>query len=49
MEEKEFLTIVSNTGNKILAHAMLLVNSVKIAVIIIATKMMTAEGAPTRN
>jgi hypothetical protein len=42
-----FLTTLSKIGNRILAQARLLVNSVNTALIIITTRMMTVCGAPT--
>lgn len=40
------LTMVSSTGNKIVAHARLLVNSVNSALTTITTKMIVISGAP---
>ncbi len=36
-------------GNRMVAHARLLVNSVNTALIIITTRMMTVSEAPTIN
>ncbi len=44
-----FLTMLSSTGNRILAHARLLVNSVKIALITITTKIIVISDAPMIN
>jgi len=42
-----FLTRLSKTGNRMVAQAKLLANSVIVALIIITTRMMTVSGAPT--
>jgi hypothetical protein len=44
-----YLTMLSSTGNKILAHARLLVNSVNIALSTITTKIINISGAPIIN
>jgi hypothetical protein len=41
--------MLSSTGNKILAHARLLVNSVNIALKTITTKIIVISEAPTIN
>jgi hypothetical protein len=46
---KIFLTRLSKMGNRMVAHARLLVNSVNTALIIITTRMMTVSEAPTIN
>ena len=43
------LTILCKIGKRILAHAKLLVNSVKIALMTITKRMMIMLGAPTMN